>query len=87
MQQCVVHLIRSPFRHAGRGYRGSIVNALSPVHTAPRGAAAKDRFAEFAAQRNPAIVQLWESSSSPPGESTQSRSDEKRRKEGPVKLR
>jgi putative transposase len=65
VQQCIVHLIRNSFRYAGRQHRDGIVKALKPVYTAPSEAAAKDRFAEFAAewgQRYPAIVQLWESS-------------------------
>ncbi|KHL00235.1 IS256 family transposase, partial [Sinomonas humi] len=63
VQQCVVHLIRNSFRYAGRQHRDAIAKALRPIYTAPSEAAAKDRFAEFAAewgQRYPAIVRLWE---------------------------
>jgi transposase-like protein len=63
VQQCVVHLIRNSFRYAGRQHRDAIAKALRPVYTAPSEAAARDRFAEFAAewgQRYPAIVRLWE---------------------------
>ncbi|NUP74396.1 MAG: IS256 family transposase [Sinomonas sp.] len=63
VQQCVVHLIRNSFRYAGRQHRDAIAKALRPVYAAPSEAAAKDRFAEFAAewgQRYPAIVRLWE---------------------------
>ena len=63
MQQCIVHLIRNSFRYAGRQHRDAIVKGLRPVYTAPSEAAARDRFAEFAAEwggRYPAIVQLWE---------------------------
>ncbi|WP_415854154.1 IS256 family transposase [Sinomonas sp. G460-2] len=63
VQQCVVHLIRNSFRYAGRQHRDAIAKALKPVYTAPSEAAAKDRFAEFAAEwghRYPAIVRLWE---------------------------
>lgn len=63
VQQCVVHLIRNSFRYAGRQHRDAIAKALRPVYTAPSEAAAKDRFAEFAAEwgdRYPAIVRLWE---------------------------
>ncbi|MDP9094672.1 MAG: IS256 family transposase [Actinomycetota bacterium] len=65
VQQCIVHLIRGSFRYAGRQHRDAIVKSLKPVYTAPSEAAAKDRFAEFAAewgQRYPAIVRLWENS-------------------------
>ena len=65
VQQCIVHLIRASFRYAGRQHRDAIVKALKPVYTAPSEAAAKDRFAEFAAEwgvRYPAIVRLWETS-------------------------
>jgi putative transposase len=65
VQQCIVHLMRGSFRYAGRQHRDAIVKSLKPVYTAPSEAAAKDRFAEFAAewgQRYPAIVRLWESS-------------------------
>jgi transposase-like protein len=65
VQQCIVHLIRGSFRYAGRQHRDAIIKSLKPVYTAPSEAAAKDRFAEFAAewgQRYPAIVRLWESS-------------------------
>jgi transposase-like protein len=65
VQQCIVHLIRGSFRYAGRQHRDAIVKSLKPVYTAPSEAAAKDRFAEFAAEwgeRYPAIVRLWESS-------------------------
>lgn len=50
VQQCVVHLIRNSFRYAGRQHRDGIVKALKPVYTAPSEKAAKDRFAEFAAE-------------------------------------
>lgn len=43
----------------------AIVKSLKPVYTAPSEQAAKDRFAEFAAEwgdRYLAIVQLWRSS-------------------------
>lgn len=65
VQQCIVHLIRGSFRYAGRQHRDAIIKSLKPVYTAPSEAAAKDRFAEFAAewgQRYPAIVRLWQSS-------------------------
>jgi putative transposase len=65
VQQCIVHLIRASFRYAGRQHRDAIVKSLKPVYTAPSEVAAKDRFAEFAAewgQRYPAIVRLWENS-------------------------
>lgn len=65
VQQCIVHLIRNSFRYAGRQHRDGIVKALKPIYTAPSEQAAKDRFAEFAAEwggRYPAIVKLWESS-------------------------
>lgn len=65
VQQCIVHLIRSSFRYAGRQHRDGIVKALKPIYTAPSEAAAKDRFREFAAEwgeRYPAIVKLWKSS-------------------------
>jgi transposase-like protein len=65
VQQCIVHLIRASFRYAGRQHRDAIVKSLKPVYTAPSERAAKERFAEFAAewgQRYPAIVRLWESS-------------------------
>jgi putative transposase len=65
VQQCIVHLIRASFRYAGRQHRDAIVKGLKPVYTAPSGAAAKDRFAEFAAewgQRYPAILRLWQTS-------------------------
>jgi transposase-like protein len=65
VQQCIVHLIRGSFRYAGRQHRDAIIRSLKPVYTAPSEAAAKDRFAEFAAewgQRYPAIVRLWENS-------------------------
>ncbi len=65
VQQCIVHLIRNSFRHAGRQHRDGIVKALKPVYTAPSEQAAKDRCEEFAAGRGgryPAIVQLWRSS-------------------------
>ena len=64
VQQCIVHLIRNSFRYAGRQHRDGIVKALKPVYTAPSEQAAKDRFAEFAAEwggRYLAIVKLWES--------------------------
>ena len=65
VQQCIVHLIRASFRYAGRQHRDAIIKSLKPVYTAPSEAAAKDRFAEFAAewgQRYPALVRLWDSS-------------------------
>jgi transposase-like protein len=65
VQQCIVHLIRNSFRYAGRQHRDAIVKSLKPVYTAPSEQAAKDRFAEFAAEwgeRYPAIVQLWRNS-------------------------
>jgi transposase-like protein len=63
VQTCVVHLLRNSFGYAGRQHRDAIAKALRPVYTAPSEAAARDRFAEFAADwgaRYPAIVRLWE---------------------------
>ncbi|WP_284980763.1 IS256 family transposase [Arthrobacter sp. efr-133-TYG-118] len=63
VQQCIVYLIRNSCRYAGRQHRDGIVKALNPVYTAPSEQAAKDRFAEFTAergQRYPAIVRLWQ---------------------------
>jgi hypothetical protein len=51
VQQCIVHLIRNSFRYAGRQHRDGIVKALKPVYTAPSEQAAKERFAEFTAER------------------------------------
>lgn len=65
VQQCIVHLVRASFRYAGRQHRDAIVKSLRPIYTAPSERAAKERFAEFAAewgQRYPAIVRLWEAS-------------------------
>jgi putative transposase len=63
VQTCAVHLLRNSFSYAGRQHRDAIAKALRPVCTAPSGAAAKERFGEFAAGwgvRYPAIVRLWE---------------------------
>ena len=62
-QTCVVHLLRNSFRYAGRQHWDAIAKALRPVYTAPTEAAAKERFAEFAAAwgaKYPAVVRLWE---------------------------
>jgi putative transposase len=62
-QTCIVHLLRNSFRYAGRQHWDAIAKALRPVYTAPTEAAAKERFAEFAAAwgtKYPAIVRLWE---------------------------
>jgi hypothetical protein len=55
VQQCIVHLIRNCFRCAGRQHRDGIVKALKPVYTAPREAAAKDRFASVHRTVGPAV--------------------------------
>jgi putative transposase len=65
MTRPIVHLIRASFRYAGRQQSDAIAKSLKPIYTAPSEAAAKDSFAEFAAdwgQRYPAIVKLWETS-------------------------
>jgi putative transposase len=63
VQTCVIHLLRASFRYAGRQHWDGIAKALRPVYTAPTEAAAKERFAEFAAAwgaRYPAIIRLWD---------------------------
>jgi transposase-like protein len=63
VQTCVIHLLRNSFRYAGRQHYDAIAKALRPVYTAATEAAAKERFAEFAAawgKRYPAIVRLWD---------------------------
>jgi transposase-like protein len=50
-QTYVIHLLRASFRYAGRQHWDAIAKALKPVYTAPTEAAAKERFAEFAAAR------------------------------------
>ncbi|GAA3523147.1 hypothetical protein GCM10022222_01370 [Amycolatopsis ultiminotia] len=62
-QTCVVHLLRNSFRYAGCQHWAAIARALKPVYTAPTDAAARERFAGFAATwgaRDPAIVRLWD---------------------------
>ncbi len=63
VQTCVIHLLRNTFRYAGRQHWDRMSKDLKPVYTAPTEAAAKERFAEFAAAwgpQYPAIVRLWE---------------------------
>jgi mutator family transposase len=61
----VPRMSRSPATVTPMTHRDAIIKSLKPVYTAPSEAAAKDRFAEFAAewgQRYPALVRLWDSS-------------------------
>jgi len=63
VQTCLIHLIRNTFRYASRKYWDEMSRDLRPVYTAAAEAAAKERFAEFAAKwgpRYPAIVRMWE---------------------------
>jgi hypothetical protein len=62
-QTWVIHLLRASFRYAARQHRDAIARGLEPVHTAPTGSAALERFVEFAeawGTEYPAIVRLWE---------------------------
>ncbi|AHH97905.1 hypothetical protein KALB_4543 [Kutzneria albida DSM 43870] len=62
-QTCIVHLLRTSFRYAGRQHWDAIAKALKPVYTAPTEAAARERFAEFTQEwgaRYPAIMRLWD---------------------------
>lgn len=63
VQTCVIHLLRASFRYAGRQHWDAIARGLKPVYTAATEAAARERFAEFAAEwgvRYPAIIRLWD---------------------------
>ena len=59
----ILGLWRASFRYAARRHGDAIARALKPVCTAAAGAAALERFMEFAEAwggRYPAIVKLWE---------------------------
>lgn len=62
-QTCVIHLIRNTFRYASRKCWDEMARDLRPIYTAPKEAAARQRFAEFTTKwggRHPAIITLWE---------------------------
>lgn len=63
IQTCVIHLIRNTFRYALRKYWIRWRGTSNPCTPPATEAAAKERFAEFAAawgQRFPAIIRQWE---------------------------
>ena len=63
VQTCIIHLLRNTFRYASRKYWDQIAKDIKPVYTAPKEAAARERFAEFSAKwggQYPAIIKLWE---------------------------
>ncbi|MBO4161245.1 IS256 family transposase [Micromonospora sp. MMS20-R2-23] len=63
VQTCVIHLLRTSFRYAGRQHWAAIAKALKPVYPASTEAAARERFAGFTqawGTKYPAIIRLWE---------------------------
>jgi transposase-like protein len=64
VQQCIIHLIRNPFRYASKKSWPQIAADLKPVYTAASEAEAvmrRDEFCEKWGIPYPAIRRLWES--------------------------
>ncbi|MEW2386591.1 transposase [Micromonospora sp. NPDC047707] len=83
VQTCVIHLLRSSFRYAGRQHWDAIAKALRPVYTAPTEAAARARFTDgrlhsanasivalMSARLLPRIVPFQSQTTSPIGDGT-----------------